>query len=332
MILYPWLQLTYINILKQFQQGTGHHALLICSNKGNGRGLLFQYLSNWLMCIKPKGIIPCGQCNNCHLIKAGTHPNFYQLEENKQQSISIDTIRILIDSLYISASMGGAKVVQLSNIELLTKQGTNALLKIIEEPPEKTYFLLGCLKSSNLLPTLLSRCLFIHLASPNETIGLNWLQQQQQKEAYPLLATRAALRLCSGAPLAAQALLQPLYWNKRIALCIAIKEALDYNDFLVLLPLLEKGNNDQLSWLLTLLIDAIKWHQGALDCLVNLDQQNLIAAFAVRWNIKMLHCQVQQWSNCYKLLVNVNNINRRLLFTYQLLNWEGNIVHSDLIF
>ncbi|AIN47350.1 DNA polymerase III subunit delta' [Candidatus Palibaumannia cicadellinicola] len=321
MRLYPWLESHYLNILTSYQQGKGHHALLLYSQKGNGKAFLFQALSNWLMCLKPNTIINCGQCHSCQLMNAGNHPDYYKIElEKEQQSIGVETIRILIESLYSHPHQGGAKVVSLSHIKLLTKQGVNALLKMLEEPPEETYFLLGSRDKSCLLPTLLSRCLCWQLPSPDEALGLSWLQQQ--KETYPILAARTALRLCGGAPLAALALLQPACWNKRQALCVAMREALHHRDFLTLLPFLNGNEDVPLHWVLTLLIDALKLQQGAQAFLVNADQLNLITAVAMHWTSLTLHRQVQQWLHCHHQWSEVSGINRKLLLTYRLLNWE----------
>ncbi|PLK59073.1 DNA polymerase III subunit delta' [Candidatus Palibaumannia cicadellinicola] len=332
MILYPWLESDYLNILTRYQQGKGHHALLLYSPKGNGKASLFQALSRWLICLQPNTIRNCGQCHSCQLMNAGNHPDYYQLElEKGQQSIGVETIRVFIESLYSHARQGGAKVISLSHIELLTKQGVNALLKIIEEPPNNTYFLLGCRDKSCLLPTLLSRCLCWQLSYPDEALGLSWLQQQ--KNTYPSLAASTALRLCGGAPLAALALLQPACWKQRIALCMAMSEALHCSDWLTLLPLLnghnhKDNNNGPMHWLLTILIDALKWQQGAQDFVVNVDQTHLVTAVAARWDSMTLHHQVQQWLNCRRKTTEVSGINRQLLLAYQLLNWELDM--SDL--
>ncbi len=72
-------------------------------------------------------------------------------------------------------------------------------------------------------------------------------------------AARSALRLCSGAPAAALALLQPEVWSQRETLCRAVESALDSHDWLSMLPAL---NSDQaperLHWLAALLLDALK--------------------------------------------------------------------------
>lgn len=62
--------------------------------------------------------------------------------------------------------------------EQLSEAAANALLKTLEEPPARTYFLLGTREPAQLLPTLRSRCFYLYLAPPAEGVSLRWLTQQ----------------------------------------------------------------------------------------------------------------------------------------------------------
>lgn len=110
---------------------------------------------------------------------AGNHPDYHVLAPEKgKSSLGIEPIRQVIETLYAHAQQGGAKVIWLPQAEQLTEAAANALLKTLEEPPEKTYFLLGCREPSRLMATLRSRCLYWHLASPDEQLSLQWLGRQ----------------------------------------------------------------------------------------------------------------------------------------------------------
>ncbi len=74
--------------------------------------------------------------------------------------------------------LGGAKVVLLKDATLLTEAAANALLKTLEEPPEKTWFFLSCRDPGRLLATLRSRCRLHHLAVPQESWALSWLERE----------------------------------------------------------------------------------------------------------------------------------------------------------
>lgn len=319
---YPWLNEPYRQILAAYQQGQGHPVLLLHSQEGNGELSLIYALSRWLICRHPNEITNCGICHSCQLVKAGNHPDYYQPKPDKeQQSLGVENIYTLIDNLYRRARQGGVKIVWLAQSEQLTTQAANALLKILEEPPIQTYFLMGCQEPSRLLPTLRSRCFYWRLPSPTETLGLCWLQQMGTDS----LSATVALRLSGGAPLAAQALLLPMRWQKRLTLCKTMAQAIASNDLLLLLPSLNRNKDDApLCWLLSLLIDALKWLQGGKDFLVNADQTKLINALSKRWPIMVLHYQLQQWLTCRRQFQEIGGINQELLLTHYLLNWEQN--------
>ena len=91
------------------------------------------------------------------LMQAGTHPDYYTLEPEKGKSaLGIDAVREVSEKLYEHARLGGAKVVWLKDAALLTEAAANALLKTLEEPPEKTWFFLSCRDPGRLLATLRS--------------------------------------------------------------------------------------------------------------------------------------------------------------------------------
>ncbi|WMQ73673.1 MAG: DNA polymerase III subunit delta' [Sodalis sp.] len=322
---YPWLNAPYRQILSCYQQGRGHHALLLHSQPGNGEASLCYAINRWLMCRQPNDSKSCGVCYSCRLMMAGNHPDFYQ-PEPKEQTLGVDSIRTIIDSVYGRTRQRGRKVVSLPHAEQLTEQAANALLKTLEEPPEDTYFLLVCKKPARLLPTLRSRCLYWPLLAPNEALGLYWLGQAGFDDT---LSACTALRLCANAPLAAEALLQPARWQTRLALCTALQDALANGDFLTLLPALNRDKDDEpLHWLLSLLTDALKWQQSAQEYLVNADRTSLVTALAARGSAGVLHAQWQQWLLCLRQCQEISGVNRELLLTQHLLDWEKGVAHT----
>ncbi len=319
---YPWLSAPYRQILARYQQERGHHALLVHAHAGCGDASLFYAISRWLMCRQPQGSKSCGHCHSCQLMIAGNHPDFYQLEVEKgRSSLGVDAIRQVVEALYGHAQQGGAKVIWLANSELLTEQAANALLKTLEEPPEHTFFLLGCREPSRLLPTLRSRCLYWHLPAPDEQSGLYWLGQQGGQEP---TAALTALRMHYGAPLAALELLEPARWAERNALCDGLQRAVVNQDFIALLPLISKDKDDApLHWLLSLLTDALKWQQGAFAFAINQDKPELLQLLAAAFTAGTLHHQLHQWLDCRRQWCEITGVNRELLLVNQLLNWES---------
>lgn len=318
---YPWLNIPYHQLVVHYATGRGHHALLLHAAAGNGDDTLAYALSRWLLCQQRNGEKICGECHSCRLMLAGNHPDYHLLVPEKgKNSVGIEPIRQVIERLYSHAQQGGAKVIWLSQAELLTEAAANALLKTLEEPPEKTYFLLGCREPSRLLATLRSRCLYWHLASPDEQLSMQWLSRHAAGNPIEHLT---ALRLHDGAPIAAEQLLQPERWQQRSALCSALSAALPQHDMLSLLPVLSHLDvGERLHWLCALLVDAMKWQQGAPSHVLNQDQQPLVHQLASRLSGISMPQIVQQWLICRHQLLSVVGVNRELLLTEQLLGWE----------
>ncbi|WP_449556271.1 DNA polymerase III subunit delta' [Huaxiibacter chinensis] len=317
---YPWLRPHFDQLIASYQAGRGHHALLIQALPGMGEDALIYAITRFLMCQQPQGQKSCGKCRGCQLMQAGTHPDYYRLEPEKGKStLGIDAVRDVSEKLYEHARLGGAKVVWLSDASLLTEAAANALLKTLEEPPEKTWFFLSCRDPGRLLATLRSRCRLHHLAVPQETWALSWLQREVTVSQESALA---ALRLCSGAPAAALELLQKEAWSHRMQLCSAVEQALDSRDWLGVLGVL---NHDQapvrLHWLVSLLLDAMKLQQGA-TLVSNVDVWPVVNTLANALPGATLRAIVHEMCLCREQLLTVTGLNRELVLTDLLLRIE----------
>lgn len=318
---YPWLNGPYRQLIAQYQGGRGHHALMMHAAKGMGDEALVYGLSRWLLCQHPEGEKSCGKCHSCHLMIAGNHPDWHvPTPEKGKNSLGVEPIRQLIETLYNYSQQGGAKVVWLPHAELLTEAAANALLKTLEEPPERTYFLLGCHEPSRLLPTLRSRCFYWHLTTPDAALAGQWIARQLPADP---LSIQTALRIGDGTPLAALALLQPERWKQREQLCQQLGVNWQQRDLLSLLPQLNHDDAaDRLFWLCSLLLDVLKTQQGAGHYVINLDQQPLITLLANGMGNTALQKNLQGWMHCRQQLLSVVGVNRELLLTEQLLEWE----------
>ncbi len=192
---YPWLRPSFEHLVGNWQAGRGHHAVLIHALPGMGDDALIYALSRWRMCQQPQGQKSCGACRACQLMQAGTHPDYYQAEPEKGKStLGIDAIREINEKLYDRARLGGAKVVWIKEAALLTEAAANALLKTLEEPPENTWFLLGCREPEQLPATLRSRC-FAGISRRRSRVtpkpGLRAKRRRMRRALTPRCASRA---------------------------------------------------------------------------------------------------------------------------------------------
>ncbi|MFP4456144.1 MAG: ATP-binding protein [Clostridia bacterium] len=137
---------------QQIKAGRIGHAYLFVGKNGIGKKLVARAFAADIM-----GDIEDG------LIERNRHPDF-KLWETDKKSIGVSSIRNLQEGLFLSPTQSKRKVVMINEGEKLTTQAQNALLKILEDPPEETTFLILVEKLSKILPTLISRCQILRFA------------------------------------------------------------------------------------------------------------------------------------------------------------------------
>lgn len=105
------------------------------------------------------------------------HPDVHFIEPSGT-TIKIDVIRELKQKLYLHPLEGKAKAVLIDKPETMTEAASNALLKILEEPPQDTYFILVSAQAARLLPTIRSRCQTLDFSPLSENDITAHLQRQ----------------------------------------------------------------------------------------------------------------------------------------------------------
>jgi DNA polymerase-3 subunit delta' len=142
---------------------------------------------------------PCGRCSACTQINAGSHPDYInvQLEEDSSV-IKVDQIRWLAEKLSFSSHQGGYKVAILNPAGNMNISAANSLLKTLEEPSDNTVLVLVCERSSQLPPTVRSRCQQLKVDVPEQETALQWLAGQGITGP-----ARTYLQMAHGAPLEA---------------------------------------------------------------------------------------------------------------------------------
>ncbi|WP_041069329.1 DNA polymerase III subunit delta' C-terminal domain-containing protein [Candidatus Ishikawella capsulata] len=328
-VCYPWLKSVYYQIIKQYQYGYNHNALLIKVMPGIGENVLIWNISCWLMCQKPKYFENCGNCYSCQLMCANTHPDWHSLKIEKSKPLDIEKVRNLIEKINTYPIQLGIKIVYLPNIGYWSEAAVCTLLKTIEDSPTNTYFFLTHTEQRFSSLILQSRCIKIYIPPPNEKESHDWLTTRIPQKNQELIII--ALRLTGGSPLLALSLLNDKkYWQTRKILFDTMYNALQ-KDILLLLPIL---NNEQIlqriNVIISLLLDAIKYHYKATKNFVNSDQINIINLITKHFSANCLLESASLWMKTYHRLIQVPTVNRELLIVDQLLTWER-ILHNNLI-
>jgi len=210
MIMYSWQSQQWQHIMQQRKNLP--HALLLRGGAGAGKQDFAIELSRSLLCRAPVYTHACGVCASCGWFKEMHHPDFRLIspedadtnedapkkKTTKKSQISVAQIRQLIDYLSLSShQVNHHRVILISPAETLNVASANALLKMLEEPPANTLFLLVSNQPQRLLATIASRCQAIDMPLPSKAEALNWLNAQGVNNA------EALLDYAGGAPLAA---------------------------------------------------------------------------------------------------------------------------------
>ena len=141
------------------------HAVIFSGEEGVGKRLSAEICAAAILCENPVDGSPCGECENCRLVAARSHPDFYvvEAEETKTaRNIKIGQIREMQSEAALRPINSARRVVIIDGAELMNKAAANCLLKTIEEPPSQTIFILLTASRSSLLMTIRSRCMTVH--------------------------------------------------------------------------------------------------------------------------------------------------------------------------
>lgn len=143
--------------------GTVSHSYILNGEEGTGKRMFAAAFAAAMQCSSP-GERPCGVCHSCRQAATGNHPDIIYVPHEKPQTLGVDDIRKgLVDDIVIRPYSGPYKIYIVDEAEKMSVQAQNAMLKTIEEPPEYGIILLLTTNSSAFLPTILSRCMELHV-------------------------------------------------------------------------------------------------------------------------------------------------------------------------
>lgn len=140
----------------QLLSGKMSHAYLFTGSRGTGKTSCAKILSKAVNCLHPENGNPCNRCAACQAIDSGSCMDV--LEIDAASNNGVDNVRDLRDDAIYTPSQVRKRVYIIDEVHMLSISAFNALLKIIEEPPEHLLFILATTELHKVPATILSRC------------------------------------------------------------------------------------------------------------------------------------------------------------------------------
>ena len=183
----------------QIETGKLSHAYLFTGTRGTGKTSCAKILAKAVNCLDPQDGNPCNCCAACRAIDDGSCMDV--LEIDAASNNGVDSVRVLRDDAIYTPSEVKRRVYIIDEVHMLSIAAFNALLKIIEEPPEHLIFILATTELNKVPATILSRCQrfsFRRLRLEDIAGRLNFIAYQEGIQIAPA-ALRLLARLADGA-------------------------------------------------------------------------------------------------------------------------------------
>jgi len=156
------------------------HAYIFSGARGVGKTTAARILAKALNCVKGPTPEPCGVCDSCREIAAGTSLDVIEIDAASNRGI--DQIRELREMVRYVPAASRTKVVILDEAHMLTGEASNALLKTLEEPPDRVVFVMATTEPENLEDTIRSRSQHFHFRALTFAEITKRLDEIAQKE------------------------------------------------------------------------------------------------------------------------------------------------------
>ena len=138
------------------ESGRIANAYLFVGPRGIGKTTLSRIFAKALNCSSPKGVEPCGECENCRQIAAGRSLDVTELDAASHNKV--EDVRPIIEAVQFKPTVSKYKIFIIDECHMLTPSAWNALLKTLEEPPPYVKFVFATTEGDKVLATIVSRC------------------------------------------------------------------------------------------------------------------------------------------------------------------------------
>jgi len=305
-----------------------HHAYLFYGREGLGKKDLLTYVSNAILC-ESANLVSCGKCKNCKLILSNTHPDLHViLKEEGKKNISISQIINLREKIYESAFLGKNKIISIPNIESMSRDASDAILKILEEPPKDTFFIMSSNFIHQIPSTIRSRSIEIEITTPSFNECHEWLSESYSENI------DLGIELSNNRPLVAKYLMDLNILELRSTFIKDISGIIKSGKHIVniseqwckeleTLPL-------KLEWMSYILIDAIKHESANEHAEVLSDSENITRYLGENSDIFNLHELLNKTNEIWNLFSGDTNLRKEYQLQSLFVAWEKELGISSL--
>jgi DNA polymerase-3 subunit delta' len=320
--IFPWQTAIWEQLSQAKQNQCLPHALLFVGIDGIGKSHFANSFANLILCKKSHNAAVCGNCHDCSLFRAKSHPDYLWVEpEAAGKIINVEQIRALIKRVNETTMQSGYRVIVINPATSMNQNAANALLKTLEEPTPNTLIILICNQGMRLPATVISRCQKVMFHKPTHQDAVLWLREKLSDDK---IDPQLLLKLADGAPLKALSWLQEDLISLRVELYHGL-HALSKGEADPLQLAAKWQDADQtclvdllLSWLTDLLRYKLANDQNTL---INTDYKSEIAKVSVALLKNNLLAYMDHLQQTRQYLAASLNLNKQLLLEDLLIRW-----------
>lgn len=158
-----------------------HHAYLLSGDKGIGKATFAYNFARYLFNNKKNNFSKIDRDNkHSRLIESRSHPDLFVIEidkESKKNKIDVNQVRECIDFFNYTTALCNYKICIIDSLDEMNLNAANAILKVLEEPPDNSLFLVISQSPKSLIPTIRSRCLELRFERLKDDLLFDYLKQ-----------------------------------------------------------------------------------------------------------------------------------------------------------
>ena len=297
-----------------------HHAYLFYGREGLGKENLLASISNAILC-ESNNLKSCNKCKNCKLVFSNNHPDLHIiLKEEGKKNISISQIIKLREKIYETSFLGKNKIISIPNIDSMSRDASDSILKILEEPPKDTFFIMSSDFIHQIPSTIRSRSIEIEIETPSFNECHEWLSESYSENI------DLAIELSNKRPLIAKDLLDLNLLDLRSNFIKDISGIIKSGKHIVNISNQWIKELDTLSlkleWMSYILIDAIKHESSSEYAEVLSDSENITRYLGENSNIFNLHELLNKTNKIWNLFNGDTNLRKEYQLQALFVDWE----------